>query len=428
MPPSADNGPAARFLTRTLEVVGAGAALVGWVALLGAAREWATFRAAGIPSPAPTAALLPRASLIGDGLTALAPILLAGLILAGVAYLTVHLALHGMVGHRRRKFLRQRAHRLRPYAWLLLLVSVSVLLGLSVRFHSNPSRVIAWILLVTLVASVGLLFLITSDLWSPHPGRAAAAAFAGVALIGGALGFWWEASNPNPKFDSALVLRRGGRSPVSGFFLTRVGGDVYIAVRPSPDPRTKFVPRQFDVMTIPSDEVELVILGPAYKLSHGDLVKHQPPSPPVTPAPVPQPRQVTVTVPTPPPAGPAPVIGVEALDELKSHGTAFAFPVSSPAQAEDYSVVATAAVPPRLVTLATTPRSPFRVAPNQPVVVHVIPDVAVRRALRAGSVHVSLLVAATANNQTAQARYTVCLEPGSGEDERVGVHLPRGCP
>src|SRR4051794_5039120 len=134
MHPSSDTGSPATLFTRTLEVVGAGAALVGWVAVVGAAREWAKFRAAGIPSPAPTAALLPRTSLIGDGLTALVPVLGIGLVLAGLTYLAIHRGLR-VIGYRRRKSFRRRAYFLRRYASRPLLISLVVPALLSWWFH-----------------------------------------------------------------------------------------------------------------------------------------------------------------------------------------------------------------------------------------------------------------------------------------------------
>src|SRR5947208_686035 len=72
-----------------LTVVSAGAALVGWIAVVGAAREYERFKAAGIPSPEQTASLFPRDALIGEGLTAIAGTLILGLFLSAVVYVIV---------------------------------------------------------------------------------------------------------------------------------------------------------------------------------------------------------------------------------------------------------------------------------------------------------------------------------------------------
>jgi hypothetical protein len=56
-------------------VIAAGGALAGWIAVVGAVREYARFSDAGIPSPAQTASLFPREALLGEGLTTVAPII-----------------------------------------------------------------------------------------------------------------------------------------------------------------------------------------------------------------------------------------------------------------------------------------------------------------------------------------------------------------
>jgi hypothetical protein len=72
------------IVTRLLQIAGAGAAIVGWVAIVGGARVTARFEALGIPSPLNTVSALPRSLLLAEGLRALAvPLAVAAITAAG---------------------------------------------------------------------------------------------------------------------------------------------------------------------------------------------------------------------------------------------------------------------------------------------------------------------------------------------------------
>ena len=70
---------------RLLQVVGAGAALVGWIVVVGGALVWARFEALGIPTPSRTVGEFPQTALLAEGLRALAvPLAVATVTAIGV--------------------------------------------------------------------------------------------------------------------------------------------------------------------------------------------------------------------------------------------------------------------------------------------------------------------------------------------------------
>jgi hypothetical protein len=74
----AGRGPVWDLILNVLQIIGAGAAFVGWITIVGGARVWARFDAAGVPSPVRSVTAVPRESLFAEGLHGLAgPIFLA---------------------------------------------------------------------------------------------------------------------------------------------------------------------------------------------------------------------------------------------------------------------------------------------------------------------------------------------------------------
>jgi hypothetical protein len=82
-------GPTWDAVLQTLQIIGAGAALVGWIAVVGGARVYLRFEAAQLPSPLRTVSVVPRDTLLAEGLHALAIPLALGAAVALVTYLVL---------------------------------------------------------------------------------------------------------------------------------------------------------------------------------------------------------------------------------------------------------------------------------------------------------------------------------------------------
>jgi hypothetical protein len=255
-------------LTHVLAIVGAGGALVGWVAVVGGIREYARFDAAGIPSPSQTASLLPRETLIADGLSALLPSLA---IACGLGFLTYVVArlLVGLLGHQRRY-----PPRYKPAAWeeraLRALVPSLIIVG---WLALAPIYGWGWIepivAVVFAIIAAGALELG----WFAGAVPMATTVLVATVIGGGAAAFIEPLWNSNGKFDTVLVTRRG-LPPLAGFYLTRSGGHVYVLVLPAAKGRAGHSKR-FSMLAVPESEVELIEIGPSYKLRDGRPVEHK---------------------------------------------------------------------------------------------------------------------------------------------------------
>ena len=80
-------GPTWEVAGQVLQVVAAGAALVGWIAVIGAARVRIRFDQAGLPSPLDAVSVVPRDTLVAEGLDLLAVPLCLASVVAMIAYL-----------------------------------------------------------------------------------------------------------------------------------------------------------------------------------------------------------------------------------------------------------------------------------------------------------------------------------------------------
>jgi hypothetical protein len=76
------DGPAWTAVQRALQIIGGGAALLGWLAIIGGWRMYLRFQAAQLPSPVRTVSVVPRETLIAEGLKAMAVPLFAGALVA----------------------------------------------------------------------------------------------------------------------------------------------------------------------------------------------------------------------------------------------------------------------------------------------------------------------------------------------------------
>jgi hypothetical protein len=280
--------------------------LLGWVALVGGIREYARFRAAGIPSPAQTASLLPRGTLIADGLSALLPALAIAVALGLLAYvwaraaapkvrweqpLPSSLAAEAWVGivKRVRKVRRVGPPRRTPkVTWS---VRVRRILTRAQRALTRPATCSTIVLTGTMAGWVSVDFyygwgvsdaalgpVLACLLWSAFRRRwlrsplAVAATVLLVTLVNaGAAAFLQPLDSSDGEFESVIVTRRG-RETVSGFYLARSGGEVYVAVLPAKNTgrETHAKPvNKFAILEIPESEAELVQIGPVYSLSNG---------------------------------------------------------------------------------------------------------------------------------------------------------------
>jgi hypothetical protein len=290
-----------RLFSHALAVIGAGGALAAWVAVVGGIREYARFEAAGVPSPGQTASLLPREALFAEGLVALLPALGIALSISVLAYLLARRALESSYSLARRppSLIRRVSAAGTGLVSRLALVQRLRLRLTQVRLRLAPSRPrrlkrtddvsrIAGLMILLGWLSLGLWFgfyWIEAGLALAFAAAAwwvlrqrwvqGAPAAAGVVLLvtivnGGAAAFIEPLRQSDGRFDSVIVTRRS-REAVSGFYLTRSGGRVYVLVRPAGTAQHPEASRasKFAILAVPDSEVELVEIGPSYHLSDG---------------------------------------------------------------------------------------------------------------------------------------------------------------
>jgi hypothetical protein len=253
-------------LTHVLAVIGAGGALVGWVALVGAMCEYARFKAAGIPSPARTVSLLPRETLLASGLSVLLPTLAIALGLGLLAYVAMRMFVHPFGYKRTHPRVARREARMAS-----IVVGVAIVVGW-VAFGVADGW--GWVEPVLALALAALAYVsFRFGLLRGSPIAAATTVFAVTVVNGGAAAFIQPLVTSEGKFDTVLVTRRG-LEPVTGFYLTRSGGHVYVLVFPAAKNHAEHGKR-FSILAVPESEVELVEIGPSYKLLHGRPVEHK---------------------------------------------------------------------------------------------------------------------------------------------------------
>jgi hypothetical protein len=95
--PDEDEQPTFNVLSVALQVIGAGAALVSWIVVVGGGIMWARFDAAGVPDATRAVTLMPRDSLIAEGIHALG---LAMIVAAAIALVVLLLGLNPDVTQR----------------------------------------------------------------------------------------------------------------------------------------------------------------------------------------------------------------------------------------------------------------------------------------------------------------------------------------
>lgn len=277
-------------MSHALAIIGAGGALVGWVAVVGAIREYARFTAAGIPSPAQTTSLFPRDALVGEGLSVLIRMLLVCLPASSVAYMAVRLYTSPTRSHPRRStyhgtygLSNPRGKRRRLDGWLARqlrrlwdwLTTEWIAVGWAVGVITFLGYVVMGLLFAfgrwealaagALALAAGLLFGLR---WLGGAGAAALVVFAVLVIDGGVAAFGQQLGERDGDFDSVIVHRSDGLETVSGFYLTRAGGDVYVAVIPA-GRRWRSHAKSFAILAIPEGQVETLDIGPDYHLHKG---------------------------------------------------------------------------------------------------------------------------------------------------------------
>jgi hypothetical protein len=384
---------------------GDGAALVGWIAVIGAAREYARFTAAGIPAPAETASLFPRGALLGEGLIALLLPLLVGITAAIITYVALRLVSTKRASWQSASVTPQRLTRRRTALVAVAATTFAGGIAILLILGFIPS-VVPLILITPVVCGVVMLG------WIKTPWAASVRVFLALAIEAGISEYWSVATNNRPSFVSAIVVRRGGRQPVAGFYLTRSGGNVYIAVRPEAHSSDR---QQFAVESIPDDEVDAIVLGPQYHLTDGNVSSGTQAKLPTTTVPTPQGSNIKPLVPPKPqtpttlsPSSGAPAIRLFAVDELiPSHGQ-LSFPIGGGQVREtvDVSIVAQLPGHPLLLNQAG-----LRLNPGERVALTVQLPPAVQDALAHNAfVHIDVAASATAAGKGAWAYYSLYLQ------------------
>jgi hypothetical protein len=409
--------------------------------VVGAVREYARFRDAGIPAPAQTASLFPREALIGEGLTTLAPILGIAIMASLLSYLgarAFNFWTSGGPHPSRRPVWGNQEPR---YTWL----TMAAVAMTGVCIGGLVIALVIWLLgLVLLLPVLPIVFVLFWIRLLRTPFAAAVVVFLALAVYGGLVSFWAQLVEANPTFNSVTITRHGLET-LSGFYLTRSGGNVYIAVLPRQVRKGK---RRFAVLSVPESEVIVISLGPEYQVTNGTVAlpkKEAQKKPRLSRAPEPgpasEPARVTTTErgksahittedesehagteghhehttpePSTPPHSrtPKPEIHVFALDELVPSREHFCFPIGTGRTAAT------------LVLAFTVPQishKPFykthlRLGPSSERPVRVPVNRKLLRVLRSGAlVPVEVAIAAVAGTTTTSGLDTLELQDPGG--------------
>jgi hypothetical protein len=307
VPPAATSGPVPWDLV--IQLLGLGAALAAWVAVVGGGKVWARFESAGIPTTQ-TLAGLPRELMITEGLqTLLVPVLLgAG---AALLFLTVvpREPAERVASQEAEKGVSPRGANNRvaaryvseSTAWLAALGGLGLILTLAAIAEVDPlvplltfgvaciiaiagvlrrrkaivvaSVIVAlagvilaiilavegWALLVMLALTVlGVPVTIVFVQRARRRGDVALTLFAAFVLWAGALGYVQEAGDRTPQLDHAAVTLKDGRYE-RGYFLGRSSDRLYLAqnrgeVDEGDDPVRH-------VLVLNSDDIDRVVYG-----------------------------------------------------------------------------------------------------------------------------------------------------------------------
>jgi uncharacterized protein YjbI with pentapeptide repeats len=242
---------------QAVQLIGAVAALVAWVVLIGGAVMYARLAAAQAPNPIRTVTLLPRDALLAQGLHTLAVPLLGSMFLAVVVYLSLTLPkLNEWV---RALAARANGWRTRPIAWLTIaVVAVAALVYVLVITDVAFLRVVFALMLA--VAIVALASLAIGE--SRSAIATASIVFTTAMAVSGVLGYviarWQE-----PKFEPVSVYLKDSRT-LAGFLVgrteTRIGvlcGDVH----------------HRRIAIVAAADAEYVSVGVGQKLGHGDIAQ-----------------------------------------------------------------------------------------------------------------------------------------------------------
>jgi hypothetical protein len=401
-----------------------------------------------MPSPIETASLFPREALIGEGLSALSPLLIVGAVFAGLVYVTLRvIAAPNPTISSGTSIVRATAdgdepngddpgihrdtnddpttrnetdstldtddktdqasaeRRLFPATIVTLFTAAGCAL---LAGFVSPFALLALILALVVWIAV-------SQGWITTPLAAAAAAFLTIACAGGIAKFWSQWDEHDPKFDSVIVTRNEGREPITGFYITRSGGNVYVAVYPQATSRHL---GRFAIVSVPDDQVTTIVIGPEYGLSRGSV--HKPtPKLPITHTLTPKGKAISPVNSQPkssegnsgpqkanqPKSSIQPSVRVFALDELVPNSDHFCFPVGTMGTAETLRLTFSA---PELgaagTRFATPPAFELGQDANEVVTVH-LPQL-VRERLRAGRLlPIDVEIVAKANGNTVSTEY-----------------------
>lgn len=222
-----------QLATGALQALGAVAALVGWVVLVGGIRMHARLGAADIPNPTRTVTVLPREVLLAEGVRTLALPLVIGLVLGLLTYLAASLA--------------DAETRV-----LVGAVLVGVLTGAAVTATVIDSAGWGWMVLVTGVLLVlAVLVLLTS------PGPALLGFTVTALVIGwsGASELLTERGSHDQLFEPVQVVREGGAG-TTGLLLAKGADDVTLVC----------VGELRSILSLPSDDVVRMTFQPAISI------------------------------------------------------------------------------------------------------------------------------------------------------------------
>jgi hypothetical protein len=326
---------------------------------------------------------------------------------------------------------RMRASRLSGISASIPAATVVLIGGLFLAVRTGA--LLAFIVAVIFASIIGVVFFLQ---WLRGPWAAALMTFLTIVVIGGVAGYLKQATDHAPVFDSVLVARRNGLGAVTGFYVTRAGGNVYVAV--VPEKHSQGLSR-FAVLAIPDHDVDYVVIGPQYRLASGHLA---PAMRTVVPTyTVPTPKHVKyLTAPQPPPKtttssssstsitqsttstssttsttsrpvlspgrlGADPYIQVFALDEVTPRHGYFSFPVGGGRGAERLHVEVVA---PALGDHAVLmDKNVFEPSSTPQTVVVTVPGSAQQTIASGGTITANIYITAMANGKSASASYTV---------------------
>jgi hypothetical protein len=300
-------------LSALLEIVAAGAAITGWVAVVGGAHMFARLEAAHF-SPSPSVAFQPRQALLVEGLRTLLFPLLAAAFIASIGWYTWNPPAPDAPPEEDfesafREWLHTDEGRLETALWWserepgtggnplpelrsiyarrildpsrtapgddvkairfrnvrrmgdfllqsreFLVVAVITLLSAAIYiFAKYDGWSILWALCVAVAAVTAGFFAVPRS--QTQRGRALAL-FAIVLLSVGAANILLASGKKHPTFDLALVVRKK-HTALAGFFVAKNDGDVFIAQKLEGDGR------KFRVVMIPKDDIQSFSYGPA---------------------------------------------------------------------------------------------------------------------------------------------------------------------